>query len=335
MESKDLEFSAVFIEHTHRFDTEISGSCETGVVTKYTCSICGYSYSETAPVCQHNYCANIVKTDEQSVASIICSNCGDVYQEETVIKYVAASSSRKNATVYDLNLTQESTNIQPDGTIVVKVSLDNDALIRANKLYAYRIENGVKHKVEIVKSGTFAYLYLDHFSYYVIAKDDADVPEFSETVCAFNGHTEVVDKAVPATYTSEGKTEGKHCSVCGEVLVAQKPVAKLTKKANTLNVKAKKPKVKFALLKKKKRTIALKKWASVSGAQGAVTYKLTSAKKGKKSFKKYFKVAKNGKITVKKGLKKGKYKVKIKVTAAGNGEYDAKAVTVTVTIRVK
>ncbi len=335
MESEDLEFSAVFIEHTHRFDTEISGSCETGVVTKYTCSICGYSYSETAPVCQHNYCANIVKTDEQSVASIICSNCGDVYQEETVIKYVAASSSRTNATVYDLNLTQESTNIQPDGTIVVKVSLDNDALIRAGKLYAYRIENGVKHKVEIVKSGTFAYLYLDHFSYYVIAKDDADVPEFSETVCAFNGHTEVVDKAVPATYTSEGKTEGKHCSVCGEVLVAQKPVAKLTKKANTLTVKAKKPKVKFALLKKKKRTIALKKWASVSGAQGAVTYKLTSAKKGKKSFKKYFKVAKNGKITVKKGLKKGKYKVKIKVTAAGNGEYDAKAVTVTVTIRVK
>ena len=345
MESKDLEYTAVFVEHTHRFDTEISGSCETGVVTKYTCSVCGYSYSEAAPVCQHNYCANIAKTDEQSVASIICSNCGDVYQEETVIKYVAASSLRTNAAVYDLNLTQESTNIQPDGTIVVKVSLDNDALIRANKLYAYRIENGVKHKVEIVKEGAFAYLYLDHFSYYVIAKDDADVPEFSETVCAFNGHTEVVDKAVPATYTYEGKTAGKHCAVCGAVLVEQKPVAKLTKKPNTptvktkkpntLRVKAKKQTVKFAKLKKKKRTIALKKWVSVRKAQGKVTYRLSSAKKGKKSFKKYFKVAKNGKITIKKGLKKGKYKVKIKVIAAGNNEYAAKTVTVTVKIKVK
>ena len=35
------------------------------------------------------------------------------------------------------------------------------------------------------------------------------------------GHTEVVDEAVAATCTTDGKTEGKHCSVCGEVIVAQ------------------------------------------------------------------------------------------------------------------
>ena len=35
------------------------------------------------------------------------------------------------------------------------------------------------------------------------------------------GHTEVVDKAVDATCTAIGLTEGKHCSVCNEVLVAQ------------------------------------------------------------------------------------------------------------------
>ena len=34
-------------------------------------------------------------------------------------------------------------------------------------------------------------------------------------------HTEVVDAAVEATCTTAGKTEGKHCSACGEVLVAQ------------------------------------------------------------------------------------------------------------------
>ena len=41
------------------------------------------------------------------------------------------------------------------------------------------------------------------------------------------GHTEILDDAVDATCTTAGKTEGKHCSVCNEVLVAQEEVAAL------------------------------------------------------------------------------------------------------------
>lgn len=40
------------------------------------------------------------------------------------------------------------------------------------------------------------------------------------------GHTEVVDKAVAATCISVGLTEGKHCSVCNAVLVAQNTIEK-------------------------------------------------------------------------------------------------------------
>ena len=39
-----------------------------------------------------------------------------------------------------------------------------------------------------------------------------------------NGHTEVPDAAVAPTCTEPGKTEGSHCSVCGEVLTAQQTV---------------------------------------------------------------------------------------------------------------
>lgn len=40
-------------------------------------------------------------------------------------------------------------------------------------------------------------------------------------------HTVVTDKAKPATTTETGLTEGKHCSVCGKVLVAQEVTPKL------------------------------------------------------------------------------------------------------------
>ena len=49
------------------------------------------------------------------------------------------------------------------------------------------------------------------------------------TVCSAEikpatGHTEVIDAAVAVTCTSDGKTEGKHCSVCKVVLVAQETI---------------------------------------------------------------------------------------------------------------
>ena len=101
---------------------------------------------------------------------------------------------------------------------------------------------------------------------------------------------------------------------------------KILKAANPMTVKASAKTVKYTAVKKKAQTISA---ISVKKAVGAVSYKKTSGKS-------FLTVnAKTGKITVKKGTKKGTYTVKVKVTAKGNKNYNAGNKTVAVKITVK
>lgn len=126
----------------------------------------------------------------------------------------------------------------------------------------------------------------------------------------------------------------------------------ILKGANPLTIKGKTVNLKASKLAKKNQSVKRSKALAVSKAEGSVTYKKSSVtyskaksvKMSKKALKKYKKQAakkiiinkKNGKLTVKKGLKKGTYKVKLKIKAAGNANYDASAwKSVTVKIKVK
>ena len=107
-------------------------------------------------------------------------------------------------------------------------------------------------------------------------------------------------------------------------------------KDNILSLKAKNVKVKYKKLKKKPQKIKAKKYIKFKNkGQGKLTYKLVKVKKAK--FKKYFKInKKTGKLTIKKKLKKGKYKVTVKVKAVGNGDYNQSAwKKITIKVKVK
>ena len=142
-------------------------------------------------------------------------------------------------------------------------------------------------------------------------------------------------KAIPATGNHTPKDSGKitkttsttytktyTCKVC-----KKKYTKKFDKKANTLKASGKTANVKYSKLKKNNQTVSQSKAFNVSSAKGKVTYAKSSGN-GKIT------VSSAGKITVKKGLKKGTYKIKVKVKAAGNDTYKSATKTVTVTIKV-
>ncbi len=185
-------------------------------------------------------------------------------------------------------------------------------------------------------------------------------------------HTPVTDGAVAATCTKTGLTEGSHCKVCGEVLKAQKTTDKLAHKASApvkelikeatytapgsynevvycADCHAKLSSTEKAIEQLKPQGQKIK----VNKETKSKTYKAKSVKKAKKSFRisatapsgklTYKKlsgssritVGKSGKITVKKGTKKGTYKVRVKIYAPGTAEYKAVNKTITVKVVVK
>lgn len=102
---------------------------------------------------------------------------------------------------------------------------------------------------------------------------------------------------------------------------------KINKAKNTMTVKPKTATVKYSKLKSSNQTITRKNVLTVNNPKGDVTYvkysgnsKITIAKT-------------TGKVTVKKGLKKGTYSIKVRVKAAGTKNY--KALTKSVTFKVK
>lgn len=85
--------------------------------------------------------------------------------------------------------------------------------------------------------------------------------------------------------------------------------------------------VKAANLKKAAKAVSC---LSVKGANGGVSY----AKVAKGSSKALSVNAKTGKVTVKKGTKKGTYSIKVKVTAKGDAKHAAYSKTVTCKVKV-
>ena len=181
----------------------------------------------------------------------------------------------------------------------------------------------------------------------VLAKADATPEEVAAAKAKVSEAADAVEKSVSAkasTYTKSSvaavsaavaaykEAVAKEGAVADDIKAAKTALdeavsALKAKQAQKLTVKAVKKNLKVKNLKKK---AASYKAVKVSGNKGKVSYSAKATGKSKKALK-----FKNGKITVKKGTKKGTYKMTVTVKAAATDDYKAASKKVTVSVKVK
>ena len=175
-------------------------------------------------------------------------------------------------------------------------------------------------KLTVVKNGKKkVYTYSSNKYAYINGKDRID---------AWDIEIDTYQKEKPWVLGSDNEVEFNYLGrTCRVKVTVQKDKVK-----NPVKVSGKTVKVKYTKVRKKTQKIWDSEAFSVVDNEGKVTYKLT--KKDKKA-KNKITVSKDGTVTVKKGLKKGKYTIKVSVKAAGNEAYAPISKTVTVKVNVK
>ena len=212
-------------------------TCEKDGVKTFACTACGHTYTEKVSATGHNYGDEIAEaaatcTATGTKAHYECANCGKLFVDVNgrkiqvtenyltiaLIPHTVVTDEAVEPTCTATGLTQGS-HCSVCGTVIVA-----QTEIPANgHSYGELIEEvaatceaaGIKAHYECAVCG----------KYFVGVEDEKTEVTAEELAIEKLAHTVVVDEAVEPTCTQTGLTEGSHCSVCGEVIVAQEVLA--------------------------------------------------------------------------------------------------------------
>ena len=212
----------------HDYDSKITtkASCtEDGVLT-YICTRCDESYTEKIPATGHKYNDVVTEAscDKGGYTLHTCENCGDIYKDNFT-----------SPLVHDYTSQTVKPTCETDGEKTFTCTRCGDTYTEVIKA------NGHVYKRTVVAAGC-------ETDGYTLVECMECHDSFKEGYVGAKGHTIVTDKAVAATCTTAGKTEGSHCSVCGKVIKAQTEIKAnghvagdwITDKAAAVGVKGRK-----------------------------------------------------------------------------------------------
>ncbi len=175
----------------HDYEAQVTEpTCQAGGYTTYTCTVCGNGYSDDfTDSIDHIYESVVTPPtcDEIGFTTHTCTMCGDVIENEGV-----------DSLGHDYASAVTAPTCTEDGYTTYTCSRCNDSYTDS-EVAATGHTPGAAATCTTAQKCTVCQAVLKE------AK----------------GHTEVTDKGTPATCTASGLSDGKHCSVCGEIIVAQ------------------------------------------------------------------------------------------------------------------